>query len=91
MTTRDFFCLAVYGYKKCCPVHLDAYTKADAERAMRWQQVGPGQFDTYHVVQPHRTKRGTFVSVTTGAEFEASKMGFTDEAWTDFLSRVWGA
>lgn len=89
--SKSYFCLAVYGYRKCCPVHLDGYTKADAARAKRWQQAGPGQSDTYHVVTPHPTERGTFVSVETGAHFEASRMGLTEEAWAKFLERTWGA
>lgn len=86
---KPHFCLAVYGFKKCSPVHLDPYTKADAERAKRWQEVGPGQFGNYHVVKP-ATERGTFVSVETGAHFPASRMGWTEEAWNTFLNRIWG-
>jgi len=88
--TKKFFCLAVYGYKDCSPVHLDPYTKANAERAVRWQQIGPGQFDTYHVVTPHPTERGTFVSTETGNHFPANRGGWAVEAWDRFLDSVWG-
>ncbi|MER9596104.1 hypothetical protein [Mesorhizobium sp. M0244] len=88
--SKGHFCLAVYGFKQCSPVHLEPYTKADAERAKRWQGIGPGGQGTYHVVTAHPTERGTFVSVETGAHFPASRMGWTDEAWNNFLNRTWG-
>ncbi|TPL66585.1 hypothetical protein [Mesorhizobium sp. B2-4-1] len=84
-----YYCLAVYGFKKCCPVHLDPYTKDNVERAKRWQMVGSNGQDNYHIVTAHPTERGTFVSVETGAHFEASQMAFTKEAWNAFLDRTW--
>ncbi|TPJ51765.1 MULTISPECIES: hypothetical protein [unclassified Mesorhizobium] len=90
MTTARYFCLAVYGFKKCCPVHLDPYTKNNAERAKRWQMVADqGGQDNFHIVTVHPTERGTFVSVETGAHFEASQMAYTKEAWDRFLDRMW--
>ncbi|RWN60176.1 hypothetical protein [Mesorhizobium sp.] len=84
VSTARYFCLAVYGFKKCCPVHTTPYTKDNAERAKRWQGG-----HNYHVVTAHPTERGTFVSVETGAHFEASQMGYTKEAWERFLDRIW--
>ncbi|MER8983923.1 hypothetical protein [Mesorhizobium sp. M0843] len=81
------FCLAVYGYKKCCPIHTTPYTRDNAERARRVQQ-GP---HNYHVVTAHPTLRGTFVSVETGAHFEATQQAYTKDAWESFLDRMWPA
>ncbi|ESY35722.1 hypothetical protein NKK48_30270 [Mesorhizobium sp. C386A] len=89
--TERHFCLAVYGYKKCCPIHLDPYTKANAERAKRWQFTGGGSKDNYHIVTAHPTERGVFVSVETGAHFEATQQAYTKDAWESFLDRMWPA
>lgn len=92
MTTANRYVIGVYSYKNCSPIHLDPYDAAGAKRALAWQGAGQDTKDhtTFHICTPHETERGTFVSIETGAHFPANRGGWTEQAWSDFLQRVWG-
>lgn len=87
---KNYYVLGVYGYQRCTVLHLEPYTRKEAERARRWQGLYAGS-NSYHVVTPHPTLKATFVSVSTGAHFEAQASHWTPEAWFSFILRTWPA
>lgn len=86
----NYYLIGVYGYKKCTPISLEGMTLQAVVQARNWQEPQLAEGEGYHICIPMK-KRGVFESIKTGALFETSRMGWTEEAYNAFLDTVWGA
>jgi hypothetical protein len=59
-------------------------TLLECERAIRWQQIGQGQFTSMRICK-RGAWAGVFIALDSGEFFEPSRAPYTQAAWDSFI------